>query len=129
MKNIEFVEAFKQRTKTFALRTIKLFHSLPKTDEARIIGKQLLRSSTSVAANYRAACRARSEAEFHSKISIVVEEADESAFWMELIIEADIMKKERVDSLLKEANEILAVMSKARSTTSKKIYSKKKVAD
>ncbi len=72
MKNLEFVESFKQRTKTFSLRTIKLFQSLPKTEEAKIIGRQLLRSATSVAAYYRAACRAQSEAEFHSKISIVV---------------------------------------------------------
>jgi four helix bundle protein len=121
---IEFVEQFKKRTKAFAIRTIKLFRSLPKTEEARIIGKQLLRSSTSVASNYRAVCRARSSAEFYSKLSIVVEESDESAFWLELIVEAEIMPQNRITELLKEANEILAVVSKARYTASKNYYKK-----
>ena len=85
MNKIEQIEVLKQRTKDFALRIIRLFQALPKTDEARIIGKQLLRSTTSVASNYRAACRARSDAEFFSKISIVVEEADETLFWLELL--------------------------------------------
>ncbi|MEP7171528.1 MAG: four helix bundle protein, partial [Bacteroidota bacterium] len=99
------------------LRSIKLFQNLPKTDEARIIGKQFLRSATSVGANYRASCRARSEAEFHSKISIVTEEADESAFWLEIIIDAGVLSAKRVEPLLKEAIEILSVVSKARFTT------------
>lgn len=86
-----FNDEFRERTKQFALRIIKLFRSLPKTEEARIIGKQLLRSGCSVGANFRAATRARSNAEFYSKLSIVVEEADESAFWMELLIESEIM--------------------------------------
>jgi len=76
-RDIEYREAFKQRLKLFALRAIKLYQALPKTGEAQIIGKQLLRSATSVAANYRASCRARSGKEFQSKLSIVVEEADE----------------------------------------------------
>lgn len=84
MNKIEKSEAFKLRTKQLSLRVIKLFQALPKTDEARILGKQLLRSSTSVAANNRAACWARSKAEFFSKISIAVEEADETLFWLEL---------------------------------------------
>ena len=79
-----FVEEFKKRTKQFVLRSIKLFQSLPQTEEARIIGKQFLRSSSSVGSNYRAVCRARSKAEFYAKLSIVVEEADESLFWLEI---------------------------------------------
>jgi four helix bundle protein len=79
---------------------------LPKTEEAKIIGKQLLRSSSSVGANYRAVCRARSQAEFHSKLSIVVEEADESIFWMEVLIEADLIKQNEINSLMNEAHEI-----------------------
>ena len=80
MDNIEFREQLKKRTKNFALRIIRLYQSLPTTMEAQIIGKQLLRFGTSVAANYRAACRGRSNAEFYSKISIVIEETDESLF-------------------------------------------------
>lgn len=88
MDSIEFREQMKQRTKTFVLRVIRLFQALQKTTEAAVIGKQLLRSGTSVAANYRAACRSRSNAEFYSKISIVIEEADESLFWLEILTEA-----------------------------------------
>jgi four helix bundle protein len=93
---------------------------LPKTEEARIVGKQLLRSSSSVGANYRAACRARSQAEFHSKISIVIKEADESAFWMEIMIEADIVSKKEIEGLMAECNEILKVTSSARKTITNK---------
>ena len=81
MDAIEFREQLKRRTKAFALRVIRLYQSLSNNTESQIIGKQLLRSATSVAANYRAACRSRSNAEFYSKISIVIEEADESLFW------------------------------------------------
>jgi four helix bundle protein len=111
-----FAEEFKLRTKKFAIRVIKLFQSLPKTDEAQITGKQLLRSATSTAANYRAVCRARSDAEFHSKLSIVVEEADETVFWMEILIEAEIIKLERLKDLLQEANEILKIVASSRRT-------------
>jgi four helix bundle protein len=117
MDKVEFIESFKRRTKEFALRSIKLFQALPKTDEAGIIGKQYIRAATSVAANYRAACRARSKAEFHSKMSIVVEEADESIFWLEILAEAGIVSQKNIEALLKEINEILAVMSKARNTS------------
>src|ERR1700712_612936 len=106
IERIEFAEAFKKRTKKFVVDNIKFFRTLPKTEEAKIIGRQLLRSSSSVGSNYRAACRARSQAEFHSKISIVVEEADESVFWMEVLIEADVMKLPEVTTLMNEANEI-----------------------
>jgi four helix bundle protein len=86
-------DELKNRTKQFALRVIKMVRSLPKSREGDVIGKQLLRCATSVAANYRAACKARSQADFISKVTIVEEECDESAFWMELIIEAEILKK------------------------------------
>lgn len=116
----DFVEKFRDRTKKFVVDNIKLYRSLPKTEEARIIGKQLLRSSSSVGANYRAACRARSQAEFHSKISIVVEEADESVFWMEILIAAGIVTKTEISSLITEGNEILKVTSSARKTITNK---------
>jgi four helix bundle protein len=117
---IEFAEVFKKRTKKFVVDNIKFFRTLPKTEEAKIIGRQLLRSSSSVGANYRAACRARSKAEFHSKLSTVVEESDESVFWMEILIEAEIVQKETINYLLNEGNEILKVVSASRKTVSKK---------
>ena len=114
-------EVLKQRTKQFAIRNIKLFKALPNNDESKIIGKQLLRSANSVAANYRAVCRARSDAEFHSKLSIVVEEIDECCFWMELLIEAEIVEKSKLQSLNEEANEILLIMAKSRNTIKNKL--------
>ena len=93
--------------------------SLPKSKEADVIGKQLLRCGTSVGANYRAACRARSQADFISKITVVEEEADESAFWMELIIEAEILKKQLVTALLQEANELTAIFTASGETAKK----------
>jgi len=119
-ERIEFAEAFKKRTKKFVVDNIKLFRQLPKTEEAKIIGRQLLRSSSSVGANYRVVCRARSQAEFHSKLSTVVEEADESAFWMEVLIEAEIVKEGELAFLLKEANEILKITAASRKTVSTK---------
>jgi four helix bundle protein len=116
----DFIAKFRDRTKKFVVDNIKLFRTLPKTEEARIIGKQLLRSTSSVGANYRAACRSRSQAEFHSKISIVVEEADESVFWMEVMIDAEIMDKAQLNSLMVEGNEILKVASSARKTITDK---------
>ena len=101
---------FKQRTKVFALRVIRLVESLPCTRTANTIGNQLIRSGTSVGANYRAACRARSNAEFIAKMGIVEEEADESMFWMELLIETGTVRKELLESLFKEANEIVAIV-------------------
>jgi four helix bundle protein len=111
---IDKIEAFKQRTKELALRVIKLFQSLPKSEEAGIIGKQLLRSATSVAANYRACCRARSDAEFFSKISIVVEEADETLFWIELLAEAQIIPIDKLTPLLKEYEEVMKIVNTIR---------------
>tara|TARA_A100001391_G_scaffold46670_1_gene27563 strand:+ start:185 stop:538 length:354 start_codon:yes stop_codon:yes gene_type:complete len=106
----------KSRTKQFALRVMKLVGSLPQNAVGRPIGNQLIRSATSVGANYRAACRGRSKAEFVSKLSIVIEEADESCYWLELIIEGGLLPKDKVDSLLDEANQITAIMVASRKT-------------
>ena len=100
-----------QRTKTFALRVIKLVNALPNNLAGRKIGDQLIRSGTSVASNYRAACRGRSKAEFIAKLGIVEEEADESALWMELIIEGELMKKNLGESLLQESIELTKIMA------------------
>ena len=103
-------KGLKDRTKRFALRVIRLVRALPNTVEGREIGKQLLRCGTSVAANYRSACRARSKVEFLSKLGIVEEEADESVFWLELIIDAELLDRKQVEPLLNEANELTAIM-------------------
>jgi len=102
-------EEMKTRTKKFALRAIRLVESLPKTRTGDVIGRQLLRSGTSVGSNYRAACRAKSQADFISKMGIVEEEADESIYWMELLIEAGIVKAAKLEPLMDEADEILAI--------------------
>jgi four helix bundle protein len=107
-------QELKRRTKQFALRILKLVSALPRSIEGRAIGSQLVRSGTSVGANYRAACRGRSKAEFISKLGTVEEEADESAFWLELIIEGGLLKAKRVEDLLREANELVAIMVASR---------------
>lgn len=99
----------KMRTKEFAVQIIRLFRTLPRSEEARVVGKQMLRSATSVGANYRAACRSRSKAEFVSKISIVLEEADETIFWLELLSHAEIISAMRTEGLLREANELTSI--------------------
>jgi four helix bundle protein len=104
------------RTKKFALRVIKLVNALPKNTAGRTIGNQLIRSGTSVAANYRAAYRRRSKAEFISKLGTVEEEADESALWMELIIESGLMEGKLVADLKQEAGELTAIFAKSRIT-------------
>lgn len=109
-------EQLRQRTKQFALAILRLCRDLPRTDEARILGKQLLRSGTSLAANYRAACRSRSKAEFISKISVVVEETDETEFWLELLTEGGIVLPPRTAGLLREARELLAIFAASRRT-------------
>ena len=109
-------EQLRERTKRFAIRIVRLFRSLPKTEEARIIGKQALRSGTSVAANYRAVCRARSKAEFIARIGVVVEEADETVFWLELLVETEIVSTARMEGLLTEANELLAIFAASQRT-------------
>src|SRR5579864_5962269 len=112
-------EKLRGRTKEFAIRIIHLFQALPSTKEAQTIGNQLLRCGTSVGANYRSACHARSRADFISKIGVVVEEADESVFWLELLCDLKIMKKERLDDLLREARELTAIFSASRQTAKK----------
>jgi len=102
-------EELKRRTKEFALRIIKLIDSLPTTLVARTIGQQLVRSGTSVAANYRAACRARSNADFIAKMGIVEEECDESIFWIEMLVDAEIVKLGRVEKLIDEGNQLTAI--------------------
>jgi len=109
-------EQLKKRTKEFALRVIRLFKAIPRGEEARIIGRQVLRSGTSIGANYRAACRARTSKEFVAKIRIVVEEADETVYWLELLVEAAIIVKGRLESLYKEANELLAIFAASQRT-------------
>src|SRR5258707_7621255 len=109
-------QELKNRTKQFAIRIVKLFRSLPKTEEGRILGRQMLRSGTSVAANYRAVCRARSKAEFIAKIGVVVEEADETVFWLELLGETGIVEPMKLVDLLLEANELLAIFAASQRT-------------
>ena len=101
----------KARTKQFALRMMKMVDALPRTIQGRAIAKQIIRSATSVAANYRAACRARSRAEFIAKIGIVEEEGDESCFWLELIIDSGLLNEDRIRPLLSEAGELVAIMA------------------
>ena len=110
----------KERTKSFALRVIRLTESLPSGRTADVVGRQLLRSGTSVAANYRAACRARSTADFISKMGIVEEEADESLFWMELLVDATLIDAARVKDLMMEANELLSIAVSSIKTARKK---------
>jgi four helix bundle protein len=109
-------EELRNRTKRFALRIIRLFRHLPLAPEAQVLGKQLLRSGTSVGANYRAAGRARSKAEFVAKMGIVVEEADEAVFWIECLIESGIVKSDLLTDLLSEANELLAIFAASQKT-------------
>ncbi len=120
-------EELKKRTKQFALRAIKLFNSLPKKKDAEVLGIQLLLASTSVGANYRAACRARSQADFISKITIVEEESDESAYWIELLGESGIVKKKLLENLLIEANELTAIFTSSGRTAKSKINSQFKI--
>jgi four helix bundle protein len=116
-------DELKKRTKEFALRIVKLVSALPSTTAGRVIGNQLLRSGTSVGANYRAACRAKSKSDFIYKINIVKEEADESAFWLELIIESGLMPRSKIEPLLKEADELTAIFV----STNKTAKSKRKI--
>jgi len=104
----------KVRTKQFALRVMKLVDALPRTIQGRAIANQIIRSATSVAANYRGACRARSRAEFIAKLGVVEEEADETAFWLELIIDSALLTEARIRPLLAEAGELVAIMAASR---------------
>lgn len=101
----------KQRTKEFALRIMRLVEALPRSAKGRALASQLVRSGTSVAANYRAACRGRSRAKFIAKIRVVEKETDESALWLELIIEDELLSEKKVQPLLVEAHELVAIMA------------------
>ncbi len=103
--------ALKARTKSFAVSVIKIVQALPNKPEGWVIGKQVLRSATSVAANYRAACRARSKPEFIAKIGVVSEEADETVFWLELLIEAGLIPEKQLAAHLHEAHELSAIFT------------------
>lgn len=106
----------KYRSKLFALRVIKLSENLPRTPTGKVIANQILRAGTSVGANYRAVCRARSSAEFASKLGIVIEEADECCYWLELIEEAKLMPASRISELKSEANELVAIFVASQKT-------------
>lgn len=104
----------KRRTRDFAIRIMNLVDALPHSAKGRAIANQLVRSGTAVGANYRACCRSRSKAEFIARLGVVEEEADESAFWLELIIEGALLSAGKVQALLSEANELVAIMAASR---------------
>jgi four helix bundle protein len=114
----EQTAALKARTKKFALDVIRFVRLLPQTDEGRIIGQQLMRAGTGVGANYRAVCRARSRAEFVAKLGVALEEADESAFWLELIVDLRMVAGNRGANLLDEANQLTAILAASSITAS-----------
>ena len=116
MNNYEFGEVLKKRTKAFAVQIIQFYKVLPRTEEARVMGRQVLRSGTSVAANYRAVCRAKSKADFISKMGTVVEESDETLLWLELFEEAEVCRAESLLILKHEAEELLSIFSRSLST-------------
>jgi four helix bundle protein len=118
----------RRRTKNAAIRVVRLYRSLPQSAQSQVIGKQLLRSGTSFAANYRAVCRARSDAEFISKIAVVVEEADETAFWLELLVETGIASERMLAPLRDEIDQLTRSFSAARSTASAKRNRKSQIA-
>ena len=109
MSTLDKAADLKKRTKNFAIRIVHLFRSLPHSPDSQTLGKQLLRSGTSVAANYRSVCRSRSRAEFVARMGVVMEEADESVFWLELLSETGIINAQRIQNLLKEADELVAI--------------------
>jgi len=109
-------EELRDRTKAFAIRIVKLYRSLPHTPDSQVVGKQLLRCGTSVAANYRAACRGRSRAEWIAKIGLVVEEADETVFWLEMLSDCGIVASQRCEDILKEARELSAIFTATQDT-------------
>jgi four helix bundle protein len=116
LSNFDFAEEFRQRTKAFALRVMKVVDRLPTFPSCRAAGMQLVRSGSSVAANYRAACRARSEREFLAKLHIALEEADESVLWLELLSEGGHLPEGKLDELLTEARSIMSIFGKAEKT-------------
>ena len=123
MKDFGPTQDLAKRSKEFALAILKLSAGLPKTSEARVLGRQIVRSGTSVAANYRAVCRARSRAECIAKLGTVVEEADETVLWLELLLESGISQENGTVALLQEAKELLAIFSASRRTAKSGKYS------
>jgi four helix bundle protein len=113
-----FIEVLKDKTKQLSIQVIRLYGQLSRTDEGRIMGRQLLRSASSAVANYRATCRARSKAEFYAKLSIVIEEMDETLFWLELLEESGIHKSTSLKTIKDEAEILVRILSKARKTAS-----------
>lgn len=111
MKEEEAPFDLRERTKRFGLRIVRMFVALPKTDEARVLGKQVLRSGTSVGANYREAHRSRSKAEFIAKIGDCLKELDEAAYWLELLVESEIIPAPKLASLQDETNQLLAIFT------------------
>jgi four helix bundle protein len=116
MNKLEQAQQLQGRTQRFAADVIRGFSALPRSEETRVIGRQFLRSGTSTAANYRAVCRARSRAEFISKIAVVVEEADETLFWIDLLVDAGVTQKQAVAPLRAECAELLKIFSRSLST-------------
>jgi len=116
MTNLEFAKQMLDRTKAFAIRVIRLFQHLPKTDEARLIGRQFLRAGTGVASNYRAACRSKSRADFISKLATAVEEADETVFWIEIMELSGIVSGKEPREIKTEAEELLRIFSRSLDT-------------
>jgi four helix bundle protein len=112
-------ENLKKRTKDFALRIINLYSSLPKRPEAQVIGKQILRSGTSIGANYREGCRARSAQEFIAKLGICLQELEETAYWLELLIDGSLVKQDVIDPVSKETNELTAIFVSSIKTAKK----------
>jgi four helix bundle protein len=114
-------EELKQRTKAFGLRYIKVIEALPKSRTADMLARQLVRSGTSVGANSRSACRGRSGKDFVSKVDIAIEEADESLYWLEVMVDAGLMSQKRLASLIKEGNEIVAILTATSRTTKRNL--------
>ena len=116
MNNFEFGERLKKRTKAFAVQIIRFYTKLPRSEEARVLGREVLRSGTSVAANYRAACRAKSNADFVSKLGTVVEEADETLFWLELFEDAELVPAAGLKPLKQVSDELVRIFSRSLAT-------------
>ena len=116
MSNLDFAKQMQARTKAFAVQVIRFYGKLPKSEESRVLGRQLLRSGTSVAANYRAACRAKSDADFISKLGTVVEEVDETLFWLELLEESKVCTAPSLKEVKAEADELLPIFSTSLNT-------------
>ena len=109
-------EELRDRTKKFAVRVVRVYRALPFKTDAQVLGKQLMRSGTGVAANYRASCRSRSKAEWIVKIGVVVEEADETVFWLEMLSDCGIVPLKKLESLLAEAHELSAIFTASQFT-------------